>query len=479
MLGKQDQWAALRYAQAAWNSPITYYILPRIMANNHTLRVYDSIIGLLSSEENPTPLVRLNKVVPFEHAQVFAKLEWYNPFGAVKDRIAANMIRDAEERGLLGPGKKLIEATSGNTGLGLAMVGNAKGYPFQATLSIAIPLEKRTVLRFFGGEVTELDDMLCPAPGAPEGAIALARDTAASQDDCVLLDQYANEANPDSHYRTTGPEIWKQTAGKVTHFVAGLGTCGTITGTGKFLKEQSADVKVIGVYPEEGHDIPGVRSLVQLQQTQLFRPEEYDGTGEVTDREAFDMCLRLNREESVIAGPSSGMALTGALRMVPDEPGNIVVIVFPDNVFKYASSFQRHFPDICPPDKQREDAAGSKNELFLAEMIENLKNSYGSIRAKTLNEQLQAADKPLVIDVRPPDLYSESHVPGAINIPQADLSQRADELPGDRDAAIVMVCGIGKFSKPTTLFLKSLGYNNVRSLKGGINEWVRKKLPTE
>src|SRR3990172_4625201 len=124
-------------------------IVRRIMAHDHALRIYDSILGLLSNEENPTPLVRLNRVVPFEHTQVYAKLEWYNPFGAVKDRIAANMIRDAEERGTLAPGKKLVEPTSGNTGLGLAMIANAKGYSLQTPMSAAIPLEKRTVLRFF------------------------------------------------------------------------------------------------------------------------------------------------------------------------------------------------------------------------------------------------------------------------------------------------------------------------------------------
>ena len=124
-------------------------VYSRIMPNDHSLRVYDSMLGLLSNEENPTPLVRLQKVVPYEHTQVYAKLEWYNPFGAVKDRVAANLVHDAEQRGLLGPGNKLVEATSGNTGLGLAMIGNAKGYALRTPLSKGIPLEKRTVLRFF------------------------------------------------------------------------------------------------------------------------------------------------------------------------------------------------------------------------------------------------------------------------------------------------------------------------------------------
>ena len=447
------------------------------MHNDHTLRTYDSMLGLLCNEQNPTPLVRLNKVVPFEHTQVFAKLEWYNPFGSVKDRIASNLIRDAEERGELGSGTKLVEATSGNTGLGLAMIGNAKGYPLRTPLSEAIPLEKRTVLRFFGTDVVELDDSLCPAPGAPEGAIAKARETAETQDDYILLDQYANEANPGAHYRTTGPEIWRQTGGKVTHFVAGLGTCGTITGTGLFLKEQ-ADVKVLGVAPEEGHDIPGVRSYRQLQQTKLYKPDEYDEETEVDNRDAYDMCLRLNREESIIAGPSSGMALTGALRMVPDEPGNIVVVIFPDNIFKYASSVLRHFPDLRPAEKEGQDSsAPSKNDQLVAEMIENLKNKFDSVRAKVLHEQLDGSEKPMVIDVRSPELFADSHVPDSVNIPQDDLGQRKNELPDDRDAEIVMVCNIGRFSKYTTLYLKSMGYRNVRSMKGGLDEWIRKELP--
>jgi cysteine synthase/rhodanese-related sulfurtransferase len=458
-------------------------------SNQHTLRVYDSILGLLSSEENPTPLVRLNRVVPFRHAQIYAKLEWYNPFGAVKDRVAANLVRDAEERGTLAAGNKLVEATSGNTGFGLAMIGNAKGYPLRTPLSAAIPLEKRTVLRFFGTDVQELDDSLCPAPGAPEGAIAIAHQTAAREPGFVLLDQYSNEANPDAHFRTTGPEIWRQTEGRITHFVAGLGTCGTITGSGRFLKSRNAGVKVLGVYPEDGHDIPGVRSKRQLGQTKLYFPKEYDGEAEVADREAYDLCLRLNREESIMAGPSSGMALAGALKLVPDEPGVIAVVMFPDNIFKYASSVCRHFPQLCPPSAPAPDGSApvaettgpSRNDQLMDEMMENLKNPYDSVAVGDLARELNGggAPKPLVVDVRPLQQFNDLHIPGAVNLPQSELSQRKGELPPDRSAPIVMVCGIGKFSKPTTLFLKSLGYRNVRSLKGGINEWVRKQQPTE
>lgn len=451
------------------------------MSDNHLLRVYDSMLGLLCSEDNPTPIVRLNKVVPFQHTQVFAKLEWYNPFGSVKDRVAANLIRDAEERGVLNAGKKLVEATSGNTGIGLAMIGNAKGYPLRTPLSDQIPLEKRTVLRFFGTDVVELNDSLCPMPGAPEGAIARARETAASEEEFEVLDQYVNEANPGGHYRTTGPEIWKQTAGKVTHFVAGLGTCGTITGNGRYLKEQNSTVEVLGVAPEEGHDIPGVRSQRQLQQTELYHPDEYDQETEVSDDDAYEMCLRLNREEYIIAGPSSGMALVGALKMVPDEPGNIVVVIFPDNIFKYASSVVRHFPDLAPPAEagDEQSASTSSNDRFLAELIENLKNPHDTIRVKDLNDQLTTDPAPLILDIRVAEHFAESRIPGSVNIPQDDLSARGGELPVDRDAPIVTVCNIGKFSKHATLILKSKGYRNVRSAKGGLNEWVRKGYSTE
>jgi cysteine synthase len=219
-----------------------------------SLRVYESLLDMTSSADNPTPLVRLNKVVPFRYAKVYAKLEWYNPFGAVKDRVAYNLLLDAEERGI--DLAHLVEPTSGNTGMALALLSNLRGYRFSATISSAIPLEKRSALRLFGTELVELEDALCPMPGAPEGAMAKA-DELARQPGWHELNQYKNEANPEAHFRTTGPEIWRQTGGKVTHFVAALGTCGTITGAGRFLKSRRPEVKVIGVHPTDGHDIPG------------------------------------------------------------------------------------------------------------------------------------------------------------------------------------------------------------------------------
>src|SRR5262249_8040502 len=164
-------------------------------------------LGLLSNEDNPTPIVRLNRVNPFKNAQIFGKLEWYNPFGAVKDRIAANLLQDAEKRHAVESGKtKLVEPSSGNTAMGLSMLGNALGYSLTTPLSSMIPLEKRAVLRFFGCDVIELEDTLCPAPGAPEGAIAKAH-SLSKEPGFHMLNQYENEANPEGHYKTTGPEI--------------------------------------------------------------------------------------------------------------------------------------------------------------------------------------------------------------------------------------------------------------------------------
>ena len=433
---------------------------------DHQRRVYDSVLGLLCNTENPTPLVRLNRVVPFEHAQVYAKLEWYNPFGAVKDRIAANMIADAEERGVLDLEQKLVEPTSGNTGMGLAMMSNARGYSLTTPLSSAIPLEKRTMLRFFGADVIELEDTLCPAPGAPEGAIARANELAEAPD-FHMLNQYQNEANPEAHYKTTGPEIWLQTDGAVTHFVAGLGTCGTITGTGRFLKEKSPAIKVHGVHPEEGHDIPGVRSLRQLQQTELFRPNEYDTLVEVTNQAAFDLCLRLNREESIIAGPSSGMALAGAFELVPDEPGVLAVVLFPDNAFKYASSVPKHLPHLGST------AAPSPREHMMDALVENVRGTPGlTIEVGPAHELIETANA-LVVDVREPDEYVNVRIPGGLLMPLQEMSEYVDMLPEDREAPILVVCSAGVRSLSGALFLTSLGYQDVRSINGGTTAWAQ------
>ena len=400
--------------------------------NDNVTRVYDSMLGLLANVDNPTPLVRLNRVTQYRRTEVFAKLEWYNPFGSVKDRIAYNMVRAGERDGVLGTGRQLVEPTSGNTGLGLAMIANSSGYMLTTPLSKAIPLEKRTMLRFFGANVEELEDELCPAPWAPEGAIVRAMEIA-EHPGFHMLNQYGNEANPEAHYRTTGPEVWRQTAGTVTHFIAGLGTCGTITGTGQFLKEKDAGIQVIGVHPTEGHDIPGVRSIRQLEQTEFFHPEEYDGLVEIKNQDAYELCLRLNREESIPAGPSSGMALAGALEVIPDEPGYRVVVIFPDNVFKYASSVVKHLADLEAAPVSR---SKSRREEFLDAMTENVRNNPHLTIDVDPAHELWVRERAVVVDVREPDAYSRVHISNAVNIPLLDLPQHLGDLPEDLDAPV-------------------------------------------
>jgi cysteine synthase/rhodanese-related sulfurtransferase len=372
---------------------------------------------------------------------------------------------------------KLVEPSSGNTGMGLSLLGNILGYKITTPLSSMIPMEKRAALRFFGCDVIELEDSLCPAPGAPEGAIAKAM-SLSKEPNYHMLNQYENEANPETHYKTTGPEIWKQTQGKITHFVAGLGTCGTITGTGKFLKEKNPNIKVIAVHPTDGHDIPGVRSIKQLKQTKLFRPEQYDQMVEVSDDDAYNMCLRLNREESVIAGPSCAMALAGALSTIEDTPGAIVVVIFADNIFKYISSVMRHFPAMFA-DMKGAATAESEKELLLKTMIANSRNPYDTIEIEEVAKQLQSDRKPLILDVRDRLTYLRKHIPVAKNIPNDELIDLANELPQDREAPIVTVCNRGVMSLTGLLLLKSLGYRNVRSMNGGTLGWSEKGLPTE
>ena len=435
--------------------------------------MYDSVLGLLSNVDNPTPLVRLNRVTGFGHTQVYAKLEWYNPFGAVKDRVASNMVSDAEERGRIGDAQQLVEPTSGNTGLALAMIANAKGYSLTTPLSNQIPVEKRTLLRFAGADVLELDDDLCPAPWAPDGAIAKAGEIA-DRPEFEMLNQYGNLANPDAHYQTTGPEIWHQTEGRVTHFVASLGTCGTISGSGRFLKEQDVGVKVLGIHPSPGHAIPGVRTLERLQQSDFFAPDEYDGMVEIENKEAFEFCLRLNQEESITAGPSSGLALAGALKSVPDEPGNVVVVMFPDSILKYASSVVQNVAGMGSP----ELAGGSKRERLLDEMIENTRaNADLTVDIGSAHDRWQG-ENVFVVDVREQDAYERQHVPGAVNIPLHDLPEQVSMLPDDKFATILSICERGNLSLSGVLFLNSLGYRDARSVNGGTQEWAKNGFAT-
>lgn len=427
---------------------------------DYALRVFDSTLDMLSNENNPTPIVRLNKVTPYKHTKVYAKLEWYNPFGAVKDRVAANLVRDAQEKGI--PLQNLVEPTSGNTGMGLAMISNAKGIRFTATLSLAIPEEKRSALRVFGAKLVELSDDLCPLPGAPEGAMQKASDMG-KQPGWHQLNQYKNPANPDAHFRTTGPEIWRQTEGKITHFVAGLGTCGTITGTGRFLKSKNANVKIFGVHPSEGHDIPGVRSLKALKLTDFFLPKEYDGITEIKNEEAYQLTKRLIQEESIIAGPSSGMALAGAFKQVPDEPGAVCVVVFPDNAFKYPGSFRKHLPELFPA------PAGAPAAAPAAGSVPDNISQDDAIKL--------VKEGAALLDVRTPAEYESGHIEEAVNVPlQALQAGSMDGVPSDKSGPIVVICLSGGRSAAAQAILKQKGYSKVQNV-GGMKQWTAANRP--
>ena len=327
---------------------------------NHETRVYDDVLELLPSVENPTPLVRVRRSAPADSAlALYAKLEWLNPFGSVKDRAAAELVRQLEEDGALSPGsagtprRGVVEATSGNTGLSLAAICAARGYPMRAVIPNKVPLEKKVLLKIAGAELDVVNDDVCPSPGMGEGSINLAKTHAkASADRWVLPNQYENERNALAHYRTTGPEIWRQTGGAVTHLFVSLGTCGTVSGCARYLKEQNPAVRVIAVQPTEGHDVPGLRNLSQLGVSKLFAPELIDEILELDFELAYSVAAELAQRDGLLAGPSSGLVFAGARQVAeryrsegPGERG-LGVMIFADNVFKYVSNMVRHLPEL-------------------------------------------------------------------------------------------------------------------------------------
>jgi len=303
------------------------------------LRRYDDIRGLLPDIDQPTPLVRLNHVVPSPDLSVYLKLEWLNPFGSVKDRTAAYLLRGLEERGLL-DGKDLVEPSSGNTGLGLAALAAVEGRRIVVTIPDAVPAEKQTILRMLGAQVWPTPDDLCPVDYPKDGAIALARSLVAGNggDRYVMPNQYENPDNVRAHYETTGPEIWRQTDGAVRYFIAGYGTCGTITGVGTYLKEQDPTIQVIAVEPQPAHRLPGLKNFAESKTPEILDPAVVDHVIRVDDDPAYAMTLRLFREEGLIVGPSTGAIVQAAAELSSSGDG-IAVGISPDGGWKYASYF--------------------------------------------------------------------------------------------------------------------------------------------
>ena len=311
-------------------------------AQDHRLRVYSSIVDLIASEENPTPLVRLNRINPNPDFQLYLKLERYNPFGSIKDRIALEMLRD-----LKCEGKTVIEPSSGNTGLAIAAIANTLGLPVEIAVPSGIPEDKKVMLRLLGAKLWEADDGLCPrfpSEGARGLVDAILR-SPATRDGYVSPNQYENELNVRAHYRNTGPEIFRQTGGEVTHFFAGFGTCGTITGVGKYLKERNSAIKIIGVEPAStDHKLPGLKRITGLPPElvpKILVESVIDAREEVTDGEAYGTAVALARKEGILVGPTTGAILAVALRYAATDSG-IAVIISPDDAFKYGSYYAEY-----------------------------------------------------------------------------------------------------------------------------------------
>jgi cysteine synthase len=315
---------------------------------NHQTRVYDDVFEMLPSVENPSPLVRINRMSPSPDFVLYAKLEWMNPFGSVKDRAAWAMLRDLEERGQVGNGRGVVEPTSGNTGISLAAMARARGYHMRAVVPNRVPFEKKILLKIAGADLDVVSDELCPAPGAGgEGSINLAKTYAkASKHRYTLPNQYENEMNVRAHVETTGPEIWRQTEGKITHLFVSLGTCGTVTGTSKFLRSQKPDVKVIAVQPTEGHDVPGLRNVSQLGVSKLFDASLIDDILEIDFKLAYTRALELCQVEGLLAGPSSGLIYEGARKIIERDQAGVGVMIFPDNIFKYTANMVKHIRNL-------------------------------------------------------------------------------------------------------------------------------------
>jgi cysteine synthase B len=284
-----------------------------------------SIIDLVGN----TPQVEIKKLNPNPDVRVFAKLEGNNPGGSVKDRPALNMIRSALERGEIKPGTKLIEATSGNTGIALAMIARLYDLEIELVMPATSTRERSLTMEAFGAKVTLLDSIEICRDYAEEKAAA---------GEAHILNQFANKDNYMAHYKTTGPEIWRDTEQSITHFVSSMGTTGTIMGCSRFLKEKNPSIQIVGCQPTEESSIPGIRRWPKEYLPKIFEPERVDRVMDVSQKEATEMTRQMAKAEGIFAGMSSGGAASAALRLAKELKSGVIVFIVCDRGDKYLSS---------------------------------------------------------------------------------------------------------------------------------------------
>ena len=284
-----------------------------------------------------TPLLRLKKIVPKgtpSSVEIYAKAEWFNPGGSVKDRPAWKMVQEGEARGKLRGGKILIDSTSGNTGIAYAWIAAAKGFPVELVVPRNVSEERKKIIIGFGAKIIYSDPLL-----GSDGARELAKEVITKeQDKYFFSDQYSNPCNWMAHYETTGPEIWEQTKGRVTHFVAGLGTSGTMMGTSHFLKEKNPKIFTLAVQPEPFHGLEGLKHMESAIPVPIYDPYRHDAKITVETEPAYELTRRLAREEGLLVGPSSGAALLGVFELLKKVKEGIIVAIFPDGGDKYLST---------------------------------------------------------------------------------------------------------------------------------------------
>lgn len=294
--------------------------------------VHHDVLDLVGN----TPMLDVSVLSPNPGVRILAKLENQNPFGSVKDRIAKNMIEQAEKSGMLRPGQTIVEPSSGNTGIALAAIARIKGYPIKILLPANVSVERRQMLSVFGAEI-----ILTPGEEGSNGAVRRAEALSAEHPEWCFLYQYANDANPRAHYEGTGPEIWRDCP-EITHFVAGLGTSGTLMGVGRFLKEQNPDVKIVAIEPPQGERVEGLRSLADGYIPPVFDlwggADLLDRKRVVRPRESIEWTRRLVAECGVFAGLSAGAAMAGAAKVAESVDDATIVFVVCDGGWKYLST---------------------------------------------------------------------------------------------------------------------------------------------